>query len=85
MCSILLDIRHAGRYCVSGVTKTRLTFTYGIRWRLTDDSILSVTLPIELIEEIVSKVLKHWWHLKLVVYLSLHRPICSKILNELTL
>ena len=47
---------------------------HGIRWRLTDDSILSVTLPMELIAEIVSKVLKHWWHLKLVMYLSLHRP-----------
>ena len=47
---------------------------HGVRWRLTDDSILSVTLPMEPIEEIVSKVLKHWWHLKLVMYLSLHRP-----------
>ena len=43
---------------------------HGGRWRLTDDSILSVTLPMEPIEEIVSKVLKHWWHLKLVMYLS---------------
>ena len=32
---------------------------HGLRWRLTDDSILSVTLPMEPIEEIVSKVLKH--------------------------
>ena len=51
---------------------------HGIRWRLTDDSILSVTLPIELIEEIVLKVLKHWLHLKLVMYLSLHRPFVLK-------
>ena len=48
---------------------------HGIRWRLTDDSILSVTLSIELIEEVVSKVLKHWWHLKLVMYLSYIDPL----------
>ena len=41
--------------------------SHGIRWRLTDDSILSVTLPIELIEEIVTKVLKYRWRLKLVM------------------
>ena len=36
---------------------------HGARWWLTDDSILPVTLPIELIEEILSKVLVHCWHL----------------------
>ena len=55
---------------------------HGISWRLTDDSILSVTLPIELIEEIASKVLKHWSHFKLVMYLSLHIPFVLRYLMK---
>ena len=36
------------------------------------DSKLVITLPIVPIMEVVLKVLLQWWHLKMVVYLSLH-------------
>ena len=45
---------------------------FGISLLLIEDSNLVITLPIVPIMDVVLKVLLQWWHLKMVVYLSLH-------------
>ena len=45
---------------------------FGISLLLIEDSKLVITLPIVPIMDVVLKVLLQWWHLKMVVYLSLH-------------
>ena len=58
---------------------------HGIRRRSTEDSVLSVLLLIELILDIVSKVLMHWWHLKFGKYLSLYRSFVLRNLRNIPL
>ena len=45
---------------------------FGMSLLLVEDSKLVITLPIVLIMDVVLKLLVQWWHLKMVVYLSLH-------------
>ena len=54
-----IDLKWPNNLSKMAVVDPQDLHLHGIRWRLTDDSILSVTIPIELIEEVVSKVLEH--------------------------
>ena len=45
---------------------------FGMSLLLIEDSKLVITLPIVPIMDVMLKVLLQWWHLKMVVYLSLH-------------
>ncbi|KAI6651200.1 hypothetical protein LOD99_5347 [Oopsacas minuta] len=55
----------------------------GTRLRLTDDSRFVITPSILLIMDCVSKILVHWWHWKIVKYLSLHKSSVRKYLMML--